>query len=82
MGFEEVVLGATAESKNAVAVEYLGITDPKPENPLISTAWTILEAANDIDDVLVDACQRVINANLNGALPRRSDLNIIFDFFN
>jgi hypothetical protein len=43
MGFEEVVLGPTAESKNAVSVEYLGFTDPKPENPLISTAWTVLE---------------------------------------
>ena len=82
MGFEEVVLWATAESKNAVSVEYLRIVDPKSENPLISTAWTVLEAANDIDDVLVEACQRVINANLSGALPARSDINIIFDFFN
>jgi hypothetical protein len=82
MGFEEVVLGAKAESKNAVSVEYLGITDPKPENLLISTAWTVLQAANDVGDVPVEACQRVINANLSGALPTRSDLNIIFDFFN
>jgi hypothetical protein len=82
MGFEEVVLRTTAESKNAISVEYLGIADPKPENPLISTAWTVLEAANDVDDVLVEACQRVINASLSGALPTRSDINIIFDFFN
>jgi Uncharacterised protein conserved in bacteria (DUF2336) len=50
MGFEEVVLGTTAQSENAVAVEYLSIADPKPENPLISTAWTVLEAANDDGD--------------------------------
>jgi hypothetical protein len=82
VGFEEIVLGAAAESKNAVSGEYLGIADPKPENPLISTAWTVLEAANDVGDVLAEACQRVIDANLNGTLPTRSDLNIIFDFFN
>jgi len=82
MGFEEIVLGTNAESKNAISVEYLGIADPKPENPLISTAWTVLEAANDVGDVLVEACQRVINANLSGALPKRSDIDIIFDFFN
>jgi len=83
MGFEEIVLGANAESKNAVSVEYLGIADPKPENPLISTAWTVLEAANDLGDVgTLEACQRVIHASLSGALPKRSDINIIFDFFD
>lgn len=78
MDFEEIVLGTNAESKNAIS----GIADPKPENPLISTAWTVLEAANDVSDVLVEACQRVINANLSGALPKRSDIDIVFDFFN
>jgi hypothetical protein len=83
MGLGEVALGANAESKNAVAVEYLGIADPKPENPLISTAWTVLEAANDLGDArTIEACQRVIDANLSGALPERSDINIVFDFFN
>jgi hypothetical protein len=83
MGFEEIVLGTNAESKNAISVEYLGIADPKPENPLISTAWTVLEAANDLGDArTIEACQRVINANLSGALPKRSDIDIIFDFFN
>jgi hypothetical protein len=61
----------------------LSIADPKPENPLISTAWTVLEAANDLGDArTIEACQRVIDANLSGALPERSDINIVFDFFN
>jgi len=30
----------------------------------------------------MEACQRVIDANLNGVLPERSDIDIIFDFFN
>jgi hypothetical protein len=85
MGLEEFVLAATVETKHAVSVQYLGIVvgNSKPENPIISTAWTVLEAANDLGDVpTVEACQRVIDANLSGALPQRSDINIIFDFFN
>ena len=83
MGLGAVDLGTTAHRKNAISVAYFGIADPKPENPLLSTAWTVLEAANDVDDVvLVEACQRVIDANLRGAHPKRSDINIIFDFFN
>jgi hypothetical protein len=77
-GLEEV-----AESKNAVSIEYLASADPKPENPLISTAWTVLEAANDLGDVrTVEACQRIIDAKLSGTPPERADINIVFDFFN
>jgi hypothetical protein len=80
-GLEEVALAA--ESQNAVSIEYLGSADPKPENPLVCTAWTVLEAANDLGDArTIEACQRVIDANLSGALPERSDINIVFDFFN
>jgi hypothetical protein len=79
----EFALGANGESKNAVPVEYLGIAGRKLENPLVSTAWTVVEAANDLGDVrTVEACQRVIDAKLSGALPERADINIVFDFFN
>jgi hypothetical protein len=75
--------GANAQSKNAVPFKVLGIADAKSENPLISTAWTVLEAANDLGDArTIEACQRVIDAKLSGALPERSDINIVFDFFN
>ena len=85
MGLENVILAVTAESNNAVSVEYLGIVveKSKPEIRIISTAWTVLEAANDLDDVMtVEACQRVIDADLSGAFSRQTDINIIFDFFN
>ena len=85
MVLEEVALAATAESGNAVSIKYLGVVvgHSKPENPIISAAWTVLEAANDLGDFpTVEACQRVIDANLIGALPEHSDINIIFDFFN
>ena len=54
-----------------------------PEKPIVSTAWSVLEAANDLDDgPTVEACLRVIGADFSGALPARSDINIVFDFFN
>ena len=83
MNLEDIVSIAVAEPKNAVTFEYLGIIDPMPEKPIVSTAWTVLEAANDLDDVAtVEACLRVIGADFSGALPARSDANIVFDFFN
>jgi hypothetical protein len=83
MNLEDVVSIAIAEPENVVAFEHLGIIDPMPEKPIVSTAWTVLEAANDLDDVAtVEACLRVIDADFSGALPARSDVNIVFDFFN
>ena len=53
-----------------------------PSNPLMDTAWTILEAANDLgDSMTVEVCRRVIDASLRGAAPAKSDVNVIFKFF-
>ena len=53
-----------------------------PNNPLMDTAWTILEAANDLgDSMTVEVCRRVIDASLRGAAPAKSDVNVIFKFF-
>ena len=54
-----------------------------PAKPLLDTAWTILEAANDLRDVAtVDACRRVVDATLRGGAPAQSDINVILEFFN
>jgi hypothetical protein len=51
-------------------------------NALIDTAWTILEAANDLGDrATVEVCRRVIDAWLRGTAPAKSDINVIFAFF-
>jgi hypothetical protein len=51
-------------------------------NPLIDTAWTTLEAANDLGDrTTIEVCRRVIDATLRGVAPANSDVHIIFDFF-
>ena len=46
------------------------------------TAWAVLEAANDLGDtVMVDACRRVIDANLRGDAPATSDMAAVVGFF-
>ncbi|WP_245309182.1 hypothetical protein [Bradyrhizobium retamae] len=41
------------------------------ERPSGETAWTILDAAHDLGDtVTVDACRRVIDADLRSDTPR------------
>ena len=48
----------------------------------VDTAWLVLEAANDLGDVpAVEACRRVIDADLNGAHASQSDLQIVSDYF-
>ena len=53
-----------------------------PVTPLVDTAWTILDAANDLRDaVTVEACRRVIDASFRGSVPAQSDISIVLDFF-
>jgi hypothetical protein len=49
----------------------------------VETAWTVLEAANDLgDNPTIEACQRVIDDDSGGDLPAQSDMNIIFGFLD
>ena len=48
----------------------------------VDTAWLVLEAANDLgDEVAVEACRRIIDADLNGARASQSDLQLVTDYF-
>jgi hypothetical protein len=83
MLLKSVEFALSAEMKT-VYVDYPGLVvgSSKPEEPLISAAWTVLEAANDLDDIsTTTACQRIIDASLSGTLPRQADINIVFGFF-
>ena len=52
------------------------------ERPAGETAWTVLDAANDLgDSMTVDACRRVIDADLRGEAPARSDVAVLSAFF-
>jgi hypothetical protein len=47
------------------------------------TAWTVLDAANDLGDTItIDACRRVIDADLRGETPARSDIAMLSAFFS
>jgi hypothetical protein len=51
-------------------------------SPLLDTAWAILEVANDLSDTAtVETCRRIIDATLRGDNPARSDIDVIFDYF-
>ena len=55
---------------------------PKPDASSVDMAWLVLEAANDLGDhAAVEACRRVIDANLNGTLAPQSDVHLIIDYF-
>ena len=46
------------------------------------TAWTVLDAANDLGDTTtVEVCRRVIDADLRGEMPARSDIEMLSAFF-
>ena len=52
------------------------------ERPSGETAWTVLDAAMDLgDSMTVDACRRVIDADLRGEMPARSDVAVLSAFF-
>jgi hypothetical protein len=55
----------------------------RPDNIWVETAWTVLEAASDLGDILtIEACQRVIDDGSGGDLPAQSDMNAIFGFLD
>ena len=52
------------------------------DGPAGDIAWSVLDAANDLGDtVTIDACRRVIDANLRGAEPATSDMAVVVAFF-
>jgi hypothetical protein len=53
-----------------------------PDKASVDAAWLVLEAANDLGDhAAVEACRRVIDAELNGTVARRPDLDLVLDYF-
>jgi hypothetical protein len=50
--------------------------------PSVDAAWSILDAANDLGDVqTVEACRRIIDASLRGALALQGDMQIVINYF-
>ena len=52
------------------------------DRPLVDTAWSVLDAANELrDTAAVEACRRVIDAKLRGGVSAPSDMNVVLDYF-
>jgi len=56
--------------------------DGQLDRPPAEMAWQVLDAANDLGDTAtVEACRRVIDADLRGKAPAPSDLQIVSHYF-
>jgi hypothetical protein len=52
------------------------------DRPPAEMVWQVLDAANDLGDAAtVEACRRVIDADLGGKAPAPSDLEIVVHYF-
>jgi hypothetical protein len=70
--------GTAARKKNL----NVDVGGSKPDKASVDAAWLVLEAANDLgDQAAVEACRRVIDAELNGTVAGRSDLDLVLDYF-
>jgi hypothetical protein len=53
-----------------------------PEKATVDAAWLVLEAANDLGDhAAIDACRRVIDAELNGTVAGSADVDLVLGYF-
>jgi hypothetical protein len=53
-----------------------------PDKASVDAAWLVLEAANDLGDhAAIEACRRVIDAELNGTLAGSSDIDLVLGYF-
>ncbi len=52
------------------------------EKATVDAAWLVLEAANDLGDhAAIEACRRVIDAELNGTVAGGADLDLVLGYF-
>lgn len=53
-----------------------------PEKATVDAAWLVLEAANDLGDhAAIEACRRVIDAELNGTVAAVADTDLVTGYF-
>lgn len=64
---------------NSLAAETGGAA---PEKATVDAAWLVLEAANDLGDhAAIEACRRVIDAELNGTVAASADTDLVLGYF-
>ena len=74
----------TAVRKNKSLNKHLAVEigGAAPEKATVDAAWLVLEAANDLGDhAAIEACRRVIDAELNGTVAGGSDIDLVLGYF-
>jgi hypothetical protein len=80
-GPSTMTFGAAARKRPDTKRPDTASDELKSDNAL-DAAWLVLEAANDLGDTpTIEACRRVIDANLNGTPALESDLHIVLHYF-
>ncbi|MDA9532057.1 MULTISPECIES: hypothetical protein [unclassified Bradyrhizobium] len=74
--------GTAVRKKNLGNAVTADLGGGAPDKASVDAAWLVLEAANDLGDhAAVDACRRVIDAELNGAVAGSSDVDLVLGYF-
>ncbi|MGY3038393.1 hypothetical protein ACVIIV_007563 [Bradyrhizobium sp. USDA 4354] len=74
--------GTAVRKKNLSNAVTADLPGAAPDKASVDAAWLVLEAANDLGDhAAVDACRRVIDAELNGTVARSADVDLVLGYF-
>lgn len=74
--------GTAVRKKNLGNAVTADLGGGAPDKASVDAAWLVLEAANDLGDhAAVEACRRVIDAELNGTAAGSSDVDLVLGYF-
>ncbi|AWL94521.1 MULTISPECIES: hypothetical protein [Bradyrhizobium] len=74
--------GTAVRKKNLNSAVTADLGAGAPDKASVDAAWLVLEAANDLGDhAAIDACRRVIDAELNGTVAGSSDIDLVLGYF-
>ncbi|WP_234679936.1 hypothetical protein [Bradyrhizobium monzae] len=73
---------AVRKNKSLATNPTADIGGAAPEKATVDAAWLVLEAANDLGDhAAIEACRRVIDAELNGTVAASADTDLVLGYF-
>jgi len=74
--------GTAVRKKNLGNAVTADLGGGAPDKASVDAAWLVLEAANDLGDhAAIEACRRVIDAELNGTVARSADVDLVLGYF-
>ncbi|PDT86977.1 hypothetical protein CO669_27365 [Bradyrhizobium sp. Y36] len=74
--------GTAVRKKNLSSTATADLGGGAPDKASVDAAWLVLEAANDLGDhAAIEACRRVIDAELTGTVARSADVDLVLGYF-